>query len=54
MGLERLSGDNKYNCEKCGHLVEAERSITYQKMPNVLSIQINRFAYSFTYVHVFE
>ena len=43
-GVERLQGDNKYSCEKCTHLVEAERSVHYVNTPNVLTVHLKRFA----------
>jgi hypothetical protein len=41
---ERLQADNKYYCEKCGHLVEASRFVEYQMVPAVLTVHIKRFS----------
>lgn len=40
---ENLSGENKYYCEECGHLVEAERSIMFGHLPVVMTFHLNRF-----------
>ena len=42
--VERLDGDNKYSCERCDHLVEAERSVHYQGLPSILTLHLKRFA----------
>ena len=41
---EKLSGDNKYCCERCGHLTEAERSVMFGRLPSVMTLHLNRFA----------
>lgn len=41
---ERLRGDNKYLCERCGHLAEAERSVMFGHLPLVMTLHLNRFA----------
>lgn len=40
---EKLGGDNKYCCERCGHLVEAERSVMFSHLPIVMTFHLNRF-----------
>ncbi len=40
---ETLKEDNKYWCEQCGRLNEAQRSVQYELLPNVLVLQLNRF-----------
>lgn len=40
---ERLYGENKYWCDLCGHLVEAERSVLFASLPPVVTIHLNRF-----------
>ncbi len=40
---ERLGGENKYWCDSCGHLAEAERSIMFSRLPRVLTVHLNRF-----------
>ncbi|XP_071157266.1 ubiquitin carboxyl-terminal hydrolase 1-like [Mytilus edulis] len=42
--VERLKGDNKYFCDKCQHHVEAERSLHYNVLPDVLSVHLKRFS----------
>lgn len=41
---EKLRGDNKYHCEGCGHLAEAERSVMFGRLPLVMTLHLNRFA----------
>ena len=41
---ERLKGDNKYWCDQCGHLAEAERSILFLQLPHVVTVHLNRFS----------
>ena len=43
---ECLSGDNKYFCEECNHLTEAERFIKLSSLPPVLVLHINRFSHN--------
>ena len=40
---EKLGGENKYSCERCGHLVEAERSLLFGHLPQVMTFHLNRF-----------
>ncbi|XP_782306.4 ubiquitin carboxyl-terminal hydrolase 1 [Strongylocentrotus purpuratus] len=42
--VERLTDDNKYFCEHCFHLTEAERSVLFGRLPGVLIIQLKRFS----------
>lgn len=42
--VERLTDDNKYYCEHCYHLTEAERSVLFGRLPGVLIIQLKRFS----------
>ena len=44
LSQERLSEDNKFWCDNCLHLVEAERSILFACLPNVFTIHLNRFS----------
>ena len=44
MAQERLTLTNKYWCDCCGHLVEAERSILFSKLPPLFIIHLNRFS----------
>ncbi|KAK4705170.1 hypothetical protein P7C70_g1035, partial [Phenoliferia sp. Uapishka_3] len=41
--VDELKGANKYKCEKCKKLVNAEKSFTIDKAPMVLSIHLKRF-----------
>ncbi|GAA5989120.1 hypothetical protein JCM11641_007603 [Rhodosporidiobolus odoratus] len=41
--VDRLSGGNKYKCEKCKKLVNAEKSFTIEEAPLVLTIHLKRF-----------
>lgn len=40
---EQLQGENKYWCDNCGRLAEAERSIMFSNLPSVLTVHLNRF-----------
>ena len=40
---ERLEAGNKYWCDRCGHLGEAERSVLFASLPPVVTIHLNRF-----------
>ncbi|KAK3106251.1 hypothetical protein FSP39_016033 [Pinctada imbricata] len=44
--VELLKDDNKYYCDKCLHLVEAERSLHYEVLPDVLTLHLKRFSTS--------
>jgi len=41
--VEVLDRDNKYLCSECLHHTEADRSVTYQQLPQILTIHIKRF-----------
>ncbi len=40
---EKLFGDNKYKCENCNHLVEAEKTLLFSCLPRIMTIHLNRF-----------
>lgn len=40
---EKLTGKNKYRCEKCNQLVDAEKKIIIDSCPPVLTVQFKRF-----------
>ena len=40
---EVLTGDNKYECQKCKKKVEAKKGCKFGKMPPILALQLNRF-----------
>mmetsp|Transcript_1865 Transcript_1865/g.4253 ORF Transcript_1865/g.4253 Transcript_1865/m.4253 type:complete len:554 (-) Transcript_1865:1337-2998(-) len=42
---ETLDGDNKYRCPKNNKLVRAEKQITIEEAPNVLTIHLKRFQF---------
>ena len=44
---EYLVGDNKYLCDKCNAKCDAKRSVAYVKLPNVLTLALNRFVFNF-------
>ncbi|XP_059945875.1 ubiquitin carboxyl-terminal hydrolase 1 isoform X3 [Mesoplodon densirostris] len=44
--VERIVGEDKYFCENCHHYTEAERSLLFDKMPEVVTIHLKCFAAS--------
>lgn len=42
---EKLTGDNKYHCDKCGKLQDGERSIQIIESPQYLILTLLRFSY---------
>uniref|UniRef100_A0A8C3G1F8 Ubiquitin carboxyl-terminal hydrolase n=1 Tax=Cyclopterus lumpus TaxID=8103 RepID=A0A8C3G1F8_CYCLU len=42
--VERIVGEDKYFCETCHHYAEAERSLLFDKTPEVITIHLKRFA----------
>ncbi|XP_077189627.1 ubiquitin carboxyl-terminal hydrolase 1 isoform X1 [Paroedura picta] len=42
--VERIVGEDKYFCENCCHYTEAERSLLFDKMPEVITIHLKCFA----------
>lgn len=46
---EKLYGENKYSCENCRHLVEAEKTVLFGHLPLVMTIHLNRFATRISY-----
>ncbi|XP_028406546.1 uncharacterized protein LOC114529018 [Dendronephthya gigantea] len=45
--VERLNGDNKYFCDNCATLTEADISTYFEKLPRVLTIHLKRFQTSY-------
>lgn len=41
---EKLCDANKYLCELCQHYNEASREVSFAKLPNILVLQLKRFA----------
>uniref|UniRef100_A0A8C6BUM3 Ubiquitin carboxyl-terminal hydrolase n=1 Tax=Monodon monoceros TaxID=40151 RepID=A0A8C6BUM3_MONMO len=48
--VERIVGKDKYFCENCHHYTEAERSLLFDKMPEVIAIHLKCFAASVSFV----
>ena len=44
--VKKLSGENKYWCDKCCHFQEAEKRLRIKSPPNVLVCQLKRFKYT--------
>ncbi|XP_078525676.1 ubiquitin carboxyl-terminal hydrolase 1 [Lissotriton helveticus] len=44
--VERIVGEDKYFCENCLHYTEAERSLLFDKLPEVITIHLKCFAAS--------
>ncbi|AWP10656.1 putative ubiquitin carboxyl-terminal hydrolase 1 [Scophthalmus maximus] len=42
--VERIVGVDKYFCETCHHYTEAERSLLFDKTPEVITIHLKRFS----------
>ena len=44
---EKLEEDNKYQCEKCNKKVNALKYLKFEKLPQLLFIQLGRFYYDY-------
>ncbi|XP_049583021.1 ubiquitin carboxyl-terminal hydrolase 1 isoform X2 [Syngnathus scovelli] len=44
--VERIVGEDKYFCDTCRHYAEAERSLLFDKTPEVVTIHLKRFSAS--------
>lgn len=44
--VEKLQGDNKYYCDSCCNYVEADRSLHYETLPDILTVHLKRFSAS--------
>nr|XP_057928840.1 ubiquitin carboxyl-terminal hydrolase 1 isoform X2 [Doryrhamphus excisus] len=42
--VERIAGEDKYFCDTCHHYTEAERSLLFDKTPDVITIHLKRFS----------
>ncbi|XP_040263551.1 ubiquitin carboxyl-terminal hydrolase 1 [Bufo bufo] len=42
--VERIVGEDKYFCENCLHYTEAERSLLFDKIPEIMTIHLKCFA----------
>ena len=47
MKPEYLDGDNKYMCADCNAKVKAKKDIKIEKVPEIISLIINRFAFDY-------
>jgi ubiquitin carboxyl-terminal hydrolase 47 len=47
MKPELLNGDNQYACQPCNKKVDAEKGIKIEKVPEVISVILNRFAFDY-------
>ncbi len=45
--VEVLEKDNQYSCDVCKKKVDAKKFIKFEKLPNCLLFQLNRFEYNF-------
>ncbi|XP_050303201.1 ubiquitin carboxyl-terminal hydrolase 1 [Anthonomus grandis grandis] len=43
---EKLSDQNKYFCENCNRYNEAQRTVLYEKLPNIMVLHLKRFTTS--------
>lgn len=41
--VERLEGENTYNCEVCARATVANRRVSYPSLPQILIVQLERF-----------
>ena len=48
MRPEYLEGDNKYECQQCQKKVNATKGLKLETVPNILTIQLNRFTLDWT------
>ena len=42
---ESLDGENQYFCGRCGCKRDAQRALTFQKLPPVLNVQLSRYVF---------
>lgn len=43
---DALEGDERYRCDRCGCLRDADKATTIAKLPEVLCVHLNRFSHS--------
>jgi ubiquitin carboxyl-terminal hydrolase 47 len=46
-----LTGDNKYRCENCGGLQDAEKGLKFKTLPYILLLQLKRFDLDYNTMH---
>ena len=44
---ERLEGDNQWFCEELGAKVDALKGVTFEALPDVLSLHLMRFQFDY-------
>eukprot|EP01114_Cavostelium_apophysatum_P008676 TRINITY_DN2135_c0_g1_i3.p1 TRINITY_DN2135_c0_g1~~TRINITY_DN2135_c0_g1_i3.p1 ORF type:complete len:1106 (+),score=339.91 TRINITY_DN2135_c0_g1_i3:161-3478(+) len=44
---ERLTGDNKYSCEKCNKKTNAKKGLKFSRFPYLLTLQLKRFDFDY-------
>ena len=47
LAVERLEGDNQYECARCGILTDATRAVKLRRLPRYLAFQLKRFVFDF-------
>lgn len=45
---EELNGNNQYQCSECNKKVDAVKGLKIKSLPNILTIQLNRFTLDFS------
>jgi ubiquitin C-terminal hydrolase len=45
---EKLEGGNQYKCGDCNKKVDAEKGMTFESLPAILTLQLKRFLYDMT------
>lgn len=45
---EKLCDSNKYLCDNCNHYNEATREVSFEKLPNIMVLQLKRFMTTLT------
>lgn len=48
---EILDGNNKYKCENCNSLEDAEKGLGIKKLPSILAIQLKRYGFDYNTLH---
>ncbi|KAI6184460.1 Ubiquitin carboxyl-terminal hydrolase [Aphelenchoides bicaudatus] len=49
--LELLNGNNKYRCENCNSLEDAEKGLAIKEFPSILAIQLKRYDFDYNTLH---
>jgi ubiquitin carboxyl-terminal hydrolase 47 len=48
---EILDGNNKYQCENCNSLEDAEKGLAIKQFPPILAIQLKRYGFDYNTLH---